>query len=152
MNIHIRKANQDDIPAIVRLLADDPLGSQRERYEKPLPKSYYEAYEEISADKNNHLIVAEIDNKIVGTLQLTFIPYLTYQGGKRAFVEAVRIDKSYRGKGIGKIMLEWAIDKAREINCNVVQLTTDKKRPDALEFYKKLGFVASHEGLKLHLK
>jgi len=151
MNIHIRNAKQEDVPNIVQLLADDPLGAQRERYEKPLPESYYEAFKEINADKNNYLMVAEFENHIIGTLQLTIIPYLTYQGGKRALVEAVRIDKTYRGKGIGKIMLEWAINKAREINCHVVQLTTDKKRPDALEFYKMLGFSASHEGLKLHL-
>lgn len=151
MNINIRKANRDDIPVIVRLLADDTLGSQRERYEEPLPESYYEAFKEINADKNNFLIVAEIDNKIIGTLQLTFIPYLTYQGSKRALIEAVRIDKSYRGKGIGKIMLEWVINKAKEMHCHMIQLTTNKNRPDALEFYKKLGFIASHEGLKLYL-
>ena len=152
MNVHIRKATREDIVDIVRLLADDLLGSKRERFELPLPSVYYSAFEAVNSDKNNYLIVSEIDKKIVGTLQLTLIPYLTYQGRKRALIEAVRIDGSCRGQGIGKIMLEWAISKAREEGCHLVQLTTDKKRPDALEFYQKLGFIASHEGLKLHLK
>lgn len=151
MDINFRKATRADIPNIVRLLADDALGVTRERYEDPLPSQYYAAFNEIDADKNNYLIIAELDNQVIGTLQLTIIPYLTYQGGKRALIEAVRTDKSVRGKGVGKAMIEWTIHKAQEVGCHVVQLTTDKKRPDALEFYKKLGFVASHEGMKLHL-
>ncbi len=151
MNIHFRKATRIDVPHIVRLLADDPLGVAREQYKEPLPSQYYTAFDRINSDKNNFLIVAELDNQVVGTLQLSFITYLTYQGGKRALIEAVRTDKSVRGKGIGKAMLEWAIHKAKEEGCHVVQLTTDKKRPDAFEFYKKLGFIASHEGMKLHL-
>ena len=149
MPISIRVATQQDVPEIVRLLADDDLGAKRERYENPLPKKYYSAFEEIHSDKNNFLIVTEIDNKVVGTLQLTYITYLTYQGGKRAIIEGVRTDSAYRGQGVGKIMLNWAISKAQEDGCHLVQLTTDKKRPEALEFYKKLGFIPSHEGLKL---
>lgn len=151
MNIQFRKATHMDVPDIVRLLSDDPLGAGREQYADPLPRQYYAAFDVINADKNNYLIVAESDNKIVGTLQLTFITYLTYQGGKRALIEGVRTDKLMRGKGIGKAMLEWAIHKAKEEGCHVIQLTTDKKRPDALEFYKNIGFVPSHEGLKLQL-
>lgn len=150
MNIHFRKATREDVPAIIRLLADDPLGAAREQYTNPLPNKYYAAFDEINSDKNNYLIIAEFDGNVIGTLQLTFITYLTYQGGKRALIEGVRTDKSVRGKGIGKAMLQWAINKAKEEGCHVVQLTTDKKRPDALEFYKKLGFIASHEGVKLH--
>jgi GNAT superfamily N-acetyltransferase len=149
--INIRKATHDDVAEIVRMLADDRLGEKREQYTNPLPHQYYAAFNEIDADKNNYLIVAEIDNKVIGTLQLTLIPYLTYQGGKRALIEAVRIDSAYRGKGIGKILFEWAITKSGTEGCHLVQLTTDKERPDALEFYKKLGFVPSHEGLKLFL-
>lgn len=152
MPITIRSATQQDVVKIVHLLADDVLGAKRERYVNPLPASYYSAFNAINADKNNLLIVAEIDGKIVGTLQLTYITYLTYQGGKRALIEAVRVSSDHRGKGIGKEMLNWAIAKAKTDGCHVVQLTTDKKRPDALEFYKKLGFVASHEGLKLFLQ
>ena len=151
INIHFRKAKHQDLPSIVRLLADDPLGARREKYADPLPEQYSKAFDEISSDKNNYLLVAEVDNQIIGTLQLTLITYLTYQGGKRALIEGVRTDQSLRGKGIGKAMLEWAIQKAKEEGCHVVQLTTDKSRPAALEFYKKLGFVASHEGMKLHL-
>lgn len=151
MNIHFRKATRSDVPTIVRLLADDSLGDTREKYTEPLPIQYYEAFDEINSDKNNYLIIAELDGQVVGTLQLTFITYLTYQGGKRALIEGVRIDQSVRGKGIGKSMLEWAINKAREKSCHVVQLTTDKKRSDALQFYKSIGFIASHEGMKLYL-
>lgn len=149
--INIRKAIRDDVADIVRMLADDRLGEKREQYTNPLPHQYYAAFEEIDRDKNNYLIVAEMDHKIIGTLQLTLIPYLTYQGGKRALIEAVRIDSAYRGKGIGKILFEWAIAKARTEGCHLIQLTMNKERPDTLEFYKKLGFVPSHEGLKLFL-
>lgn len=150
-NFKIRKVSLDDIPYIVQLLANDPLGIKRESYEDPLPQEYYTAFQEINADKNQHLIVVEDNNKIIGTMQLTIITYLTYKGGRRAQIEGVRINESYRNQGIGKLMIEWAISKSRELNCHLVQLTTDKKRPAALEFYKKLGFVVSHEGLKLHL-
>lgn len=147
----IRKATEHDLPLIVKLLANDSLGKQRECYQEPLPESYMNAFSEINSDKNNFLVVMEDNSVIIGTLQLTFIPYLTYKGGKRALIEGVRIDESYRGKGIGKQLIEWAIEKSRQQGCYMVQLTTDKKRPDALEFYKKLGFIASHEGLKLKL-
>jgi GNAT superfamily N-acetyltransferase len=150
MNMIFRKANRADISEIVRLLIEDKLGSSREKFNEVIPGSYYSAFDEISADKNNYLIIAELNGKVVGTMQLTFITHMTYQGGKRAQIEGVRVDNNVRGQGIGKAMIEWAINKAREEGCHVVQLTTDKKRPDALEFYKKLGFVASHEGLKLH--
>jgi GNAT superfamily N-acetyltransferase len=152
MNIHFRKAVRTDVPAIVHLLAEDDLGATREQYIEPIPNRYYSAFDIINADENNYLIVAELDGNVVGTLQLTLIMYMTYQGGKRALIEGVRIAKSVRGKGVGKAMLEWAINKATDEGCHVVQLTTDKQRQDALEFYKKLGFTASHEGLKLHLR
>lgn len=150
MNLHVRKANRSDLSSIVRLLADDFLGAGREHYADPLPHQYYAAFDVIDADKNNFLIVVELENRVVGTLQITFITNLSYQGGKRALIEAVHIDESVRGRGIGKAMMEWAIQKAKEEGCHLVQLTTDKQRPDALKFYQRLGFVASHEGLKLH--
>jgi GNAT superfamily N-acetyltransferase len=151
-NILIRKAKRADVITIVRMLADDSLGAKREKYMDPLPSQYYCAFDKINADKNNLLIVAEINQKIVGTLQLTFTQHLTYQGGKRALIEGVRINRSYRGKGIGKTLLAWVISKARDEGCHLLQLTTDKNRPESLEFYKKLGFIASHHGLKLYLK
>ena len=136
---------------LVAMLADDALGATRENYQDPLPASYMDAFGAIDADPNNELIVAEIEGGIVGFLQVTFIPYLTYQGRWRALIESVRIDKRYRGQGIGRQLFEYAIQMARDRNCHVVQLTTDKKREGALHFYLSLGFVASHEGMKLHL-
>ncbi len=135
----------------MRLLADDPLGAKRERFEIPLPERYLRAFEAIDADPNNELVVACIGPDVVGVLQLTFIPYLTYQGGWRALIEAVRVDSRQRSRGLGKTMFEWAIARARERGCHLVQLTTDKARPEAKRFYESLGFVASHEGMKLHL-
>ena len=133
------------------MLADDALGSKRERFEDPLPDSYYLAFEAIEVDPNNELVVAESENRVVGVLQLTIIPYLTYQGGRRALIEGVRVSSGQRGQGIGKMLFEWAINRARAQGCHMVQLTTDKSRSDAKRFYESLGFVASHEGLKLHL-
>ena len=147
-----RRAGQRDLPAIVRLLADDPLGANRERYDEPLPQGYLRAFEAIEADPNNELVVACLQDEVVGVLQLTFIPYLTYQGGWRALIEAVRIDSKHRSQGLGKQMFEWAIERSRRRGCHLVQLTTDKARPDAKRFYESLGFAASHEGMKLNLK
>lgn len=150
MNIIIRKANRSDVSEIVRLLADDALGASREDHNETIMPSYYSAFDIINADKNNYLMITELDGKVVGTMQLILTTYMTYQGGKRAQIEGVRIDKNMRGRGVGKVMIEWAIKKAQEEGCHVIQLTTDKRRPEALEFYLKLGFIASHEGLKLH--
>lgn len=149
--LRFRRARAADVPEIVRLLADDPLGAKRERYETPLPESYGRAFAAIDADPNNELIVAEQDARVVGVLQLTFIPYLTYQGGWRALIEGVRVDSQTRSQGLGRALFEWAIARARERGCHLVQLTTDKTRPDAKRFYGALGFVASHEGMKLPL-
>ena len=148
----IRTARRDDLPAIVRLLANDMLGQSRERIAEPLPDAYVEAFEQIDADPDNALIVAEHAGAVIGVLQLTFIPHLTYQGGTRAQIEGVRVDDCYRGKGIGRILFAWAIERARARGCHLVQLTADKQRPDAHRFYESLGFRASHEGMKLHLE
>ena len=133
------------------MLADDPLGAKREEFADPLPESYYQAFDTIAADPGQRLVVLEVDGEVHGTMQLGIIPYLTYRGGSRAQVEAVRISKEGRGRGWGAVLIEWAIEQAREAGCHVVQLTTDKQRPEALAFYERLGFRASHEGLKLHL-
>ncbi len=150
-HLRIRRASRDDVVDIVRMLADDPLGSKRERYEQPLPAVYYRAFDRINADSNQELVVAELDGAVIGTLQLSTLPYLTYRGGTRALIEAVRVDARYRGQGIGQQLLVWAIERARALDCHLVQLTSDKQRPEALHFYRELGFVASHEGMKLHL-
>ena len=148
-----RKATENDILAIVEMIADDALGKKREAFQDPLPSQYKEAFKRINADENQELIVVENnDSEIIGTLQLTFIQYLTYQGGIRAQIEAVRIRKDKRGKGIGKKMFEWAINRSKEKKAHLLQLTSDKKRPEAIKFYKQLGFKKSHEGLKIHFK
>ena len=150
-DVTFRRAERSDVPRIVQLLADDPLGAQRERYETPLPESYLTAFEAIDKDPNNELVVACRAGEVVGVLQITFMPGLTYQGGWRASIEGVRIDAGARSSGLGKAMIEWAVKRARERECQLVQLTTDKTRPEAKRFYEALGFVASHEGMKLHL-
>lgn len=147
----IRKALKDDLFSIVQMLADDELGSQRENFQSPLPSSYLQAFEHIDSDSNQELMVVENDQgAIVGTFQLTFIQYITYQGGLRAQIEAVRIRKDQRGEGLGSRMFEWAINRAKARGAHVFQLTTDKKRPQALKFYESLGFTATHEGMKMH--
>lgn len=147
-----RPATIEDLPEIVRMLADDVLGATREQYEDPLPAPYIEAFNEIEADGNNHLIVAEQDGEVVGTLQLTFTPSISIRGGKRATIEAVRIDKRLRGRGAGREMMLWAIERAREEGCIYLQLTTNAAREDAHRFYHDLGFESSHIGMKLKLK
>lgn len=147
-----RNARKEDLPAIVAMLADDPLGMAREDFREPLPESYVRAFQFIDADPSQELTVLENkEGEVIGTLQLSFLQYLTYRGGIRAQIEAVRIRKDQRGEGIGRKMFLWAIERARERKAHVLQLTTDKQRPEALVFYEALGFRASHEGMKLHL-
>jgi len=146
-----RKAQIQDLPKIVELLAQDKLGQTREAAQDPLPISYSQAFKAIEQDPNQALIVVETPELgIIGTLQLSFIQYLTYQGGIRAQIEAVRIRSDQRGKGLGEQFFEWAIQCAKDRGAHLIQLTTDKQRPEALRFYEKLGFKATHEGMKLH--
>lgn len=147
-----RPAQRADLPSIVRMLVEDDLGSQRERFEEPLPKSYFEAFEAIDKDPNHELIVAEMNGEVIGTLHLMFLPSISYQGGMRAQVESVRVDGKYRGRGIGGEMMKWAIERARERGAHLVQLTTHKSRQGAHRFYERLGFKGSHLGMKLELK
>lgn len=147
----IRRATRADVPAIVRMLADDPLGQTRERFADPLPDSYYVAFAAIDADPRHELVVIEAAGAVVGTLHLTLLPYLTHQGGMRAQIEAVRVARHARSHGIGQILFEWAIARAREAGCHLVQLTTNASRGDAHRFYERLGFVGSHVGMKLDL-
>ncbi len=148
-----RKATEKDISTIVEMIADDELGKERENFQNPLPNEYLKAFERINSDENQELIVVENKNsEIIGTLQLTFIQYLTYRGGVRAQIEAVRIRKDNRGVGLGKIMFDWAIKRVKEKKVHLLQLTTDKRRPKAIKFYEDLGFKQSHEGMKMHFK
>ena len=148
MDLTMRAATTADLPAILRLLADDPLGKNRET---AVEAPYRAAFDAIAADPNQEMIVAEADGAVVGCFQLSFLPGLSRRGAWRAQIESVRIDSSLRGQGAGQAMMEWAIGRARDRGCALVQLTTDNQRADAHRFYVRLGFVASHEGMKLAL-
>lgn len=150
-SLEFRLAVLQDLDQIVAMLADDVLGSKRERYEQPLPASYLQAFQAITEDPNNELVVACFGIEVVGVQQITFTPYITHQGGWRATIEGVRTASSVRGKGVGTQLINWAIERAKERGCHLIQLTTDKQRPDALRFYERLGFQATHEGLKMKL-
>ena len=150
-SLTFRLAVRSDLERIVQLLADDPLGSKREVFSVPLARSYERAFDAIVEDKSNELVVAERAGTVVGVLQITFIPYLTHQGSWRALIEGVRVAAEVRSSGVGKRLFMWAIDRARERKCHMVQLTSDKSRRDAIRFYESLGFRASHEGMKLQL-
>ncbi|AYV66325.1 GNAT family N-acetyltransferase [Niallia circulans] len=151
VSLEFRLATLQDLDQIVAMLADDMLGSKRERYEQPLPASYLQAFQAIAEDPNNELVVACFGNEVVGVQQITFSPYITHQGGWRATIEGVRTVSSVRGKGVGTQLINWAIERAKERGCHLIQLTTDKQRPDAMRFYERLGFQATHEGLKMKL-
>ncbi|MFC3573451.1 GNAT family N-acetyltransferase [Streptomyces yaanensis] len=148
-DLEIRPAAADDVPAIVAMLADDPLGAQRESPDDLAP--YLSALERLSGDQNQHLVVAVRDGRVVGTLQLTVIPGLSRKGATRSVIEGVRIHADERGGGLGTRLIEWAIDESRRQGCQLVQLTSDATRTDAHRFYERLGFEASHVGFKRSL-
>lgn len=150
--LQFRLATKDDLFDIVQMLSDDPLGATREKMEDHLPDNYIKAFEKIVSDPNQELTVVEMNGEIVATFQLTFIQYLTYQGGLRAQVEAVRTNSTYRGQGIGTKVFDYIINRAKEKGCHLLQLTSDKRRPEAIRFYESLGFTATHEGMKLKIE
>jgi len=152
MDLRIRPAAIEDLPDLIRLIADDYLGQQRESYELPLKQTYLNAFHEIDADPNNELVVAEVEDVIVGTLQLTFTPSLSFQGGKRCTVESVRVDEQKRGRKIGQQIMLWAIERAKQRGCVSMQLTSHVSRERAHHFYEDLGFSMTHVGMKLKLK
>ncbi len=149
--IYIRKAASADLEEIIAMLADDALGAKREDTSLPLRSEYRTAFAAMDTDPNQLLAVVEQDGEIIGCMQISFIPGLSRIGMWRGQIESVRIASPIRGGGIGRQMIEWAIEKCRERGCGLVQLTTDKSRSDTLRFYRSLGFVDSHEGLKLIL-
>jgi ribosomal protein S18 acetylase RimI-like enzyme len=151
-DIWFRLATRADLLSIVRLLADDDLGSQRERYENPLPEAYYSAFQQIDNDPNHELIIAEGNGEVIGTLHLMFLPSISFQGGLRAQIESVRVDKQFQSQGIGSAMMEWSMERAKQRGAHAVQLTTHKTRLDAHRFYERLGFKGSHLGMKLRFK
>ncbi len=149
--VDFRLATRADVPAILALLADDRLGAARETVGEDVDAAYWRAFEAIDADPNNELVVGAAGGEVVATCQLTFTPSLSRRGALRMTIEAVRVRADRRGRGTGAAMMAWALDRARERGCSLAQLTTDKRRTDAQRFYTRLGFTASHEGLKLPL-
>ncbi|MET8023908.1 GNAT family N-acetyltransferase [Streptomyces avermitilis] len=148
-DLEIRPAVAGDIPAIVAMLADDPLGAQRESPDDLAP--YLTALERLAKDPNQHLVVAVREDRVIGTLQLTIIPGLSRRGSTRSIIEGVRVHADERGSGLGTRLIEWAIDESRRQGCQLVQLTSDATRTAAHRFYERLGFEASHVGFKLPL-
>ncbi|EKX62215.1 GNAT family N-acetyltransferase [Streptomyces ipomoeae] len=148
-DLEVRAATKDDIPEIVAMLADDPLGAQRESPDDLTP--YLAALERLSGDPNQHLMVAVRGGRVVGTLQLTIIAGLSRRGSTRSIIEGVRVHAAERGSGLGTQLIEWAIAESRTRGCQLVQLTSDASRTDAHRFYERLGFEATHVGFKLPL-
>ncbi|SDK81381.1 GNAT family N-acetyltransferase [Streptomyces indicus] len=148
-DLEIRPASAEDIPAIVAMLADDPLGARRESPDDLTP--YRSAFDRLASDPNQHLMVAVRGEQVVGTLQLTVIPGLSRRGATRSVIEGVRIHSDERGSGLGTRLIEWAVDESRRQGCQLVQLTSDATRTDAHRFYERLGFEPSHVGFKLPL-
>lgn len=149
MELTLRAATAADVPAIVTLLADDPIGAARETPDDREP--YDASFKAVAADPNQLLVVGERDGRIVATMQLTFIPGLSRRGTWRAQIEGVRVAAEERGSGLGEQLMRWAIEQARKRGCALVQLTSDARRTDAHRFYERLGFVATHTGFKLAL-
>ena len=150
-SVTLRPATRADLPAVVAMLADDMRGQAREILSDPLDPRYLAGFEAIEANPNDMLAVADLEGRVVGCLQLTFIPAVSHVGAWRGQVEGVRVAASLRGSGIGRQMLQWAIEQCRAKGCGSVQLTTNTARADAQRFYKSLGFEASHVGMKLAL-
>jgi len=147
--ITLRPARREDVGAIVRLLADDHLGVGREQVSDPPLPAYFEAFERVAADPRSLLIVAEDPGgRVVGTLQMNFIPGLSNRGAELALVEAVRVDSALRGQGLGEQLMAWAMDEARRRGCAHIELFTHASRTDAQRFYERLGFPRSHVGMK----
>ncbi|KOU06213.1 GNAT family N-acetyltransferase [Streptomyces californicus] len=148
-DLEIRPVTADDLASVVAMLADDPLGAQRESPDDLTP--YEEALQRLTDDPNQHVVVAVREGRVVGTLQLTIVPGLSRRGATRSIIEGVRIHGDERGSGLGTQLIQWAVDESRRQDCRLVQLTSDVTREDAHRFYERLGFTASHLGFKLAL-
>jgi GNAT superfamily N-acetyltransferase len=149
--LRVRPARGEDIPAIVVLLADDPLGRGREDLSAAANRAYAEALERVEADPCNTIWVAEREGAVVGTVQTILIHGLAHRGATRLEIEAVRVASRHRGQGIGEALIGFAVEEARRHGARIVQLTSNAERPDAHRFYERLGFTASHVGFKLML-
>lgn len=150
--MHHRKANVNDLKEIVELLSNDILGNKRENISDELEQCYIDAFHQINKDSNQYLMVVEKSEQIIGTCHLSLIPSLTFGGSLRMQIEAVRVHQDFRGKKIGEWMINESIKYGKLKGASIIQLTTNKERVDALKFYEKLGFTASHEGMKLYFE
>lgn len=150
--VSFRYANEADLSTLISLLYDDDLGSARESTDPKMYDAYRTAFQRIQASPDNYIILAEAEEEIIGMLQLTLLPGLTHSGSLRGQIEGVRVKKGFRAKGIGRKLFRFAIESAERAGCNIIQLTTDRKRPDAIAFYTSLGFRDSHLGMKLMLE
>ena len=150
-DLKVRKMQKNDLDVVINLLADDDLGQFREAKSNVIHAEYIRAFEQIKSDANQYAAVFERNSEIVGCLQITFIPGLSRHGCLRGQIEGVRVSRNSRGKGYGTKMINWAISECRDRGCGMVQLTSDKKRVNAVQFYERLGFEKSHEGFKLTL-
>ncbi len=147
----IREAMAADLPTLVALLADDERGRKREHLADPLPQGYLDSFAAITADPRSKLIVAERDHRVVGTMQLVFIPGMTYQGAERMIVQSIFVDRDLRGQGIGEAMIRWAVDAARARGCRFISINTHRSRERAHKFYKHQGFKPTHIGFTYEL-
>ncbi|WP_419807364.1 N-acetyltransferase family protein [Sphingomonas sp.] len=144
-----RAATEDDLIAIVRLLAEDAIPVDRELTAEPLDPRYVHAFAAIARDPNQLLVVAEDAGEVVGTLQLTYIPGLSFRGAWRGQIESVRVASHRRNAGLGEALIAWAVERCRDRGCRMVQLTSTNSRTAAHRFYARLGWTASHTGFKL---
>ncbi len=151
-DVTFRQARREDLPAIVAMLADDPLGRQREAPGEPLDPAYEAAFDAMAHQGGNELIVAEAAGRVVGCLQLFILPGLSHRGMSRGQVEGVRVAAGYRGRGLGEALVRYAVDRSRAAGCGMDQLTSNLSRTDAHRFYERLGFTHSHAGMKLDLR
>jgi ribosomal protein S18 acetylase RimI-like enzyme len=150
LQVTIRRARRDDLASIIAMLADDPLGGQRERIEDPLPQAYFDAFERVQCDPNIQLVVAESgEGAIIGCLQLCILPGVSSQGASRGLLEDVRVASHCRSRGIGEQLVQWAVTEARAKGCKLVELLTHHTRVDAQRFYERLGFARSHVGMTI---
>ena len=151
MDVTVRAATRDDVPTIVRLLADDALGAQRELLEDPVAAVFLPAFDDMAGEPGHDLLVAVADDEVIGCLQMTIISGLSRRGVRRAQIEGVRVSSNHRGEKVGEQLVREAIDRARASGCGLVQLTSDVSRLDARRFYERFGFKATHIGMKLPL-
>lgn len=149
--VTFRTARAGELEAIVSLISDDDLGRQREASNAAVAREYHQAFDVLMSDDNHVMAVAELHGEIVGYMQITYIPGLSRKGAWRGQLESIRVAAHLRGKGVGRAFLQWAIEQCRSRGCRLVQLTSDRRRSEALRLYERLGFVASHNGLKLEI-